>query len=1367
MKYRIIAAVAFFLLSLPLWAIDGRNYRFHQMSETSYYGGINSVAKDSIGRVWFSGTDALYMFNGSSFESKAVSGTRPGLQVDYRAIVPDLERRLYVATNCGLYGFDYLSETMRLLCEGDVGAIDTDRTGRVWMILDDVVVRYEGEGNVRKYPLPDDVRRSPFSLSLLCSGNGVYVGAYGHLFTLDGDTGAYSDFTDVGNDNSIISDVIETEDYVYVLTLRDGLFECDRTGHIFRTFKLPDGYDRSSTAKKLYRDSDGIIWVATQSGLLLVDPADGETALLTFDLADPLSIPNNSVWSIYPDPDGGVWVGTYGGKLAYQSFSDNDIRHIAPIPGGLPHPIVSAFAEDRLGNLWIGTEGGGVCCRSSRDGSFSYYSQENGCLNSNMVKRIFCEGDGVYVSTFNGGLTRIDVRTGIAKDLHVLNPSSGQPLSVYDFLREGNSGWWLSDPDAELMFWNMASGKVENVIFHDLDGKKMRMRVEAMFHDVSGNLWLVTHSGAYVVDVRTRSITGRYAIESGVWSADNLCSWCRTSDSELWFGTRGAGVNRLSPDGRYVNYNSSPDGSFTGRTVFGIVEDRATGNVWFSTDAGLYTYSRACGEIEKAGIDVPNSCGSWYIRSCFASSTGKLLFGGTNGYLVFNPSHLNLNRQKPRVWFTELKVNNMAVVPSSKGSALKQSVSTLDGHSDRVHIIRLAHNQNDFEVGFSSNSYLDPERNAYAYRMSGVTNEWTVLPPGQHYVRFVNLSPGRYKLQLKTANNDGLWGDHVSSLAFRVKPSPLASPWALTLYLLIFIAALVWLWSWTTRRKMLEQSLEMEQERERNLQELTKARMDFFTKISHDLKTPLTLVIDPLKQLEKTIPEDAPNRKYVDTIGRNVGRIQRMIRDLLKFRQIETLKLPLKLESGDIVKFVDSIFSLFEFCASERHIETEFITYTDSYITRFDYDSIEKVFTNLISNAVKYTTGNGYVSVKIARSSAPDGVEMVPDGSEWLSFTVTNSGSEIPPEKFDSIFEPFNNAGKTRSEFESHTGLGLAIVRELVGDMKGKISVSSADATVSFSVILPFVPCPDGMVDEAAVESDGTTYEYASSEIDNMISDIYERDIVGEKHERKPYNVLVIEDDSSLRNYLEQRLSKSYNVYTAMTGDDGIAKVEKIMPHIVVTDLFMPGADGFEVCRSIRSDIKTSHIPIIMLSAAGENKNAKIDAFENGATVFMDKPVDIDVLLKQIDNLIKRQALLKNLYSKKYVAEPSKLTISSMDDELMRKAVSFIEQNMENEYYGVDDFVSDMAIGRTRLYQKITDLTGMSIKEFILDIRLKRAGQLLRESEYTVAEISTMTGFANPKYFSVCFKRHFGQTPTEFKAAKTGVVQEINKTDNR
>lgn len=1346
------ALAAIFLLPMPMKAIDGRNWRFHRMTETSYYGGINSIARDSVGRMWFSGTDALYMYNGQSFVSKGVQSSKPGFQVDYRAIRMDRERRLYVGTNCGLYVFDYLHERMEPVLEGNVGAIDTDGEGRIWMILDGTLARYEGEGSVTCFPPSDGIVLPSKNFALSCSGAGVYAASAGEIFRIDGKTGEWKSFTTVGNAASSVSDVLENDGHVYVLTLMDGLYECAEDGTVLRSFRLPGGYDRSSTAKELYADPQGLLWVATQSGLLLVDVETGETELLGSDLSDPLSLPNNSVWSIYPDADGCVWIGTYGGKLSYISPYDNDMRHISPSIGGLPHPIVSSFAQDRDGNLWIGTEGGGLCRMSHRDGSFTYYSQEkDSFLNSNMIKKLSCEGDWIYVSSFNGGLARIDTRTGRGTDLKIMNPSTGKPLSIYDFLKEGDSGWWLSDPDAELMFWSPSTGKVENVIFRDSDGRKLRIRVDAMFHDVSGNLWLVTHSGVYVVDVRTRSITGRYAVGDGRFSVENLCCWCRDSEGGLWFGTRGAGVNRLMPDGRYVNVNSSPDGRFTDRTVFAIASDNRSGDVWMSTDDGLYLYDRSRNEVVKSGIDEPNSCGSWYIRSCFSTSDSRLVFGGTDGMLIFSPERLHLNTFRPRVWFSDLKVNNEGVVPAEKGSPLVQAVSTLGGRTGSAHIIRLSHRQNDFEIDFCSDSYLDAERNRFAYRMTGVSSDWTVLPQGQRYLRFVNLSPGRYTFEVKAANNDGVWGDAVSSLSFRISPAPLLSGYAIALYALILIALTVWMWNYATRRKMLEQRLEVEKERERNLSELTQARMNFFTNISHDLKTPLTLVIDPLRQLEKTIPSDAPNRKYVDTIGRNVVRIQRMIGDLLKFRQIETLKLPLDLKTGDIVKFIDSIFSLFEFCASERQIETEFISFSDRYMTRFDYGVIEKIFTNLISNAVKYTTENGYVSVRISRADAPEGVQQVPVGSEWLSFSVVNSGSEIPPEKFRSIFEPFNNAGKTRSEFESHTGLGLAIVKELVSDMKGTISVSSADSMVSFNVVLPFVPCPDAVED--AMESEGSAYEYATSEIDNMISDINDREAVAQKHERKQYDVLVVEDDAALRSYLEQRLSKSYNVYTAMTGDDGIAKASRIVPDIVVTDLVMPGVDGLGLCRAIRSDMRTSHIPIIMLSAAGENPNAKIDALECGANVFMDKPVDIDFLLKQIANLIGSQNRLKELYSRKYVAEPSKLTISSVDDDIIRKAVSIIEENIASEDYGVDDFVSDMAIGRTRLYQKINDLTGMSIKEFILDIRLKRAGQLLKESDYTVAEISTMTGFANPKYFSVCFKRHFGSTPTEFKVA--------------
>ena len=411
---------------------------------------------------------------------------------------------------------------------------------------------------------------------------------------------------------------------------------------------------------------------------------------------------------------------------------------------------------------------------------------------------------------------------------------------------------------------------------------------------------------------------------------------------------------------------------------------------------------------------------------------------------------------------------------------------------------------------------------------------------------------------------------------------------------------------------------------------------------------------------------DAPYRSYVELISKNVVRIQHMISQLLKFRQIETLKVPLDCKPGDIIKFV-----------------------------------------------------------------------------------VTNSGKGIPEDEVGTLFEPFNNHGPVKTGFGTHTGLGLAIVKELVKDMKGSISVRSTDSTVSFVVLLPFVPCKDVTAGDSAGE--GKAYDYAAAEIDNMISDLDANEKTSGRKERKTYDILVMEDDAQLRNYLEQRLSPYYNVYTAINGRDGLAKVEKVMPQLVITDLAMPEVDGFEVCRRIRSNIKTSHIPIIALSALGENQKAGIEALECEANVFISKPVDIDYLHKQISNFIKNQNRLKELYSKKFVAEPSHIAISSVDEELLKKAVGFIEENLENEEYGVDDFVSDMAIGRTRLYQKLNDLTGMSIKEFILDIRLKRASQLLSESDCTVAEISTMTGFANPKYFSVCFKRHFGQSPTDFK----------------
>ncbi len=1345
----VLLAAAAMLTAETALALDTKDYRFHRMPETSYYGGINSISKDVLGRIWFTGTDALYMFNGISFQQVKPENPTPSVPLNYRSVRVMRDGRLVVATNVGLFKYDYRFQDFNIQIEGGISAIRVDNDDNMWFLHKDILSKLDPSGNLTAYPFSE---ATLVPANCHCVDGSVFMSSVSNVWKLDTQTGEYSFFANFTGTNpeTGISDMVGHDGFIYVLTERNGLFECMPDGNVRRHF---DGLPGIS--KQLFIDTRGVFWIATQNGLQFIDPVSGESKVRQSHLNDSFSLPNDSVWSIFQDGDGEVWVGTYGGKIAYQSFNDDDAGLVHPASGSLNHPIVSAFAEDSEGRLWIGTEGGGINCWDISENKFVELSLKSSSgINYSQVKRLKCIGDKLYIASFHGGISILDRKTSVLSTLSIKDPVSGNPVPCYDFELEGTKGIWISNPDTDFMYWDRASGKVEKVYGTESDGTQSRFRVESFYRTEDGRLVLATHHGVVVMDALTRTVINRYEVQGEDVSLNFLNCFCRISDSETWFGTMGAGVVRLAEDGSYDLLRDADGNPMGNHRIFAIERDIRSGNVWFSTENGLYVYRQSTSQFEKAKIGSSASCGAYYIRSGFVTSAGTILFGGTDGLIAFDPSSVDRNTQKPVVFFNSFRVNNMLMLPGAKDSPLKYSISWYGMPDAKKTSLRLKNNQSNFEVGFACDSYLEASRNTYAYRMVGISDNWIILPPGQQSVRFIDLSAGHYRLEVKAANNVGVWGDTVTSLSVVVTPHFLLSPLAYLIYFLIILCIVWWLWSWSTKRKMLEQQLTLEMEKEKNLQELNQVRNEFFTNISHDLKTPLTLVIDPLKQLEKEIPEDASYRKHVTMIGRNIARIQRMLTQLLQFRQIESVKAPVNAVPGDIVKFVDSVFSLFEFYASKKQIETEFKPWVESYSALFDTEMIEKVFTNLFSNAIKYTSGEGYVGVRIAPSSLEDiplSADVDPQ-AQWLTFVVTNTGSEIPESRYKTIFEPFNNEGKTKLEFESHTGLGLAIVQALVTDMKGTISVSSSDNQVSFTVVLPLVPCAEAYEspDISVVEDD--SYDYAASEIDAMISEIDEMEGESNSRERKTYDILVIEDDKQLRGYLEQRLSNHYNVYTASNGEDGIAKAARIMPNIIITDLLMPKKNGFEVCRSLRTDMKTSHIPIIALSATGENTNFKIEALESGANVFIDKPVDMDFLLKQVANLIKNQNKLKELYSRRFVAEPSKIASSSVDEELMKKAVAFIEKNFENENYGVEEFVSDMAIARTRLYQKINDLTGMSIKEFILDIRLKRACQLLRESEYTVAEISTMTGFASPKYFSVCFKRHYGQSPTDFKA---------------
>jgi signal transduction histidine kinase/ligand-binding sensor domain-containing protein/DNA-binding response OmpR family regulator len=1338
------------LLLQSVFAIDISRYRFHVMPETSYYGGIQSITKDSLGRIWYTGPDAVFMYDGNGFYqlNDLVSVSNPKVKWAFGTLVTDREGRLFVATNHGLMKFNYERFSFDLTVPGKIRSVSLHDDGNLYMLSGDSVLWYDQKTKkAQGFSLPKD---KFFSHIISLKGH-LYVSQEGHLYKIETRKRSLVLFADFNGIANLVNDAVEYKGSYYFLTQRGGIYVTDAAGTIKKHIPITFAGSPTTMAKKIFLDQAGIIWVATQVGLFFYDPIKESGSLLKMNLNDAFSLPNNSIWTIYRDPDQGAWIGTYGGKIAYCSLYDAYVRYFNPSPGGLNHPVVSGFQEDHLGNIWIGTEGGGLNYWNRQNDTFRHLMKSSSnSLNSNMIKRLRfdTERKQLFISSFNGGISAYDVAAQRFNNLNFLFPVNNQPLTVYDFVQDHQDTWWMTDPDKPFFYKRKGQAATEMVKIFGADNKPLDVEIEALYINEQNNLVLVTHQGLFVVDRNTLKVLKHYFIKNGPYSANHLCCYYRASNGDLWLGTSGRGINILKKDGRYLNFNSS--NGFPPKMVFGILEDDLSKNIWLSTNEGLYYYDQKLQKFEKARFYKENSCGSFYIRSAYKTKKGEMLFGGTNGFILFDPGYLNKNPQKPRVFFTGFLINNNRVTANTKDSPLSKDISTLTSQDQER--IQLSNKQSNIEIRFSSNSYLSADKNQFAYRMLGLSDKWLLINSNQQSVHFFNLPSGDYTFEMRASNNDGLWGDQVSRLYLHVDPPFFLSWWAYFIYSLIGLSLLFFIMRYFTNKKVFKERLALEALKEQNMRDLNQARTDFFTHISHDLKTPLTLVLEPLKQLRETLLPNDHTVGYMQLIEKNVARIQRMISQLLRFREIESQKVTLNPQIGDFISFVRDVFGLFELYANKKEIETNITVHEDHLFVAFDYDIIEKILTNLFSNALKYTTNKGYVGVRIYESTEEEkqrlSDKLDKEERAYISIEVLNTGAGFSEQQIATLFTSFNRLSSHRPTFEESSGLGLAIVKELVDVIEGRIWMVNKTNKISFTIMLPFKK------EASSGDMQWNVYDYTISEIDDIMLGAAEPDSAT-KNARKANSLLLVEDDPNMRTYLERRLSEKYNVYTASDGMEGIIKAEKIYPQLIITDLMMPNSNGFEVCSRLRQNFKTSHIPIVMISGMGDDSQNKIKALEYGANVFIDKPFEVEYLLQQIDTILKNQQELREMYSKRLVVDPSKVTITSMDEELLIKAMKFIELNMANPDYSVDAFVSDMNTGRTILYQKIHDIVGMSIKEFILNIRLKRSAYLLEHSDLTVAEVAYQTGFNNAKYFSVCFKKQLEISPSEFKKRAT------------
>lgn len=1347
MKKYVLVACLITLLFQSVFAIDISKYRFHIMPETSYYGGIQSIAKDSLGRMWYTGPDALFMYDGNSFYQldDVVFAIKPKGKWGYGSIVRDKTGNLFLSSGHGLLKFNYQKFSFEVVVDGIIRSLCLHNDGKLYMFSGDSLKSYDPKTQkVEGFRLP---KNQSYNNIVSLNGN-VFVTQEAALFKVQMNSRRLLPFANFGATTNAINDGLVFGGAYYFLTHRGGIHVTDAAGNLMKRIPVVVAGNQTMLSKKIYIDQTGIIWVATQAGLFFYDPVKETSSFLRMNLNDAFSLPNNSIWTISPDPHQGVWIGTYGGKIAYCSLYDSQVRYFNPSPGGLNHPIISSFQEDHLGNIWIGTEGGGLNYWNRQSDTFKHFlKSKSNSPNSNMIKRLKFDQENkrLSVSAYSGGVAYYDMNASAFRSLDFISPESKQPLTVYDYVLDQQGTWWMSDPDKTFFYRKRANSAIELVRVIGNNGKPINLEVEALYFDNQNNLCLVTHQGYYVVQPNTLKVIKHYLIKDPSYSANYLCSFLIASNGDLWLGTLGKGINVLKKDGSYVNYSATS--GFAAKMVFGILEDEVSKNIWLSTSDGLYFYDSRTKKFEKARFYQENSCGSFYIRSAYKTAKGEMLFGGTNGFMLFNPAQLNKNPQKPKVFFTGFFVNNIQVTANSNPSLLAKDISSVSNQKENR--IQLANSQSNVEIRFSANSYLSANKNQFAYRMKGLGEKWQISHANQKSVQFLNLPSGDYTFEIKASNNDGLWGDEISRLYIHVDPPFFLSWWAYCFYFAASLALLFFIARYYTNKKVFKERLALEALKERNMRELNQARTDFFTNISHDLKTPLTLVIQPLKQLKETLATNDSAVGYMGLIEKNVSRIQRMISQLLRFREIESQKITLNPQVGDFINFVKDLFGLFELYANKKQIETNIAAHKDNLYVAFDYDVIEKILTNLFSNALKYTPNKGYVGVRIYSSTNQEKERLTDrideQEAEYVSIEVLNSGDGFSEEQIATLFTSFNRLSSQRPTFEESSGLGLAIVKELVEVLNGKIWMVNKADKVSFTIMLPL------MKQAGSGDMQSTVYDYTISEIDDIVMQETEEPANGATGIKKADNILLIEDDPQLRAYVEQRLAEKYHVYTASDGLEGMIKAEKIYPQLIITDLIMPNKNGLEVCKSLRQNFKTSHIPIIMISGNGDDNQNKIKALEYGASVFIDKPFDVDYLMQQAETILKNQQELKEKYSKRIQVDPSNVTVTSMDEELLRKAMKVIEENIANANYSVEDFVSDMNVGRTILYQKIHDIVGMSIKEFILNIRLKRSAYLLEKSDLTVAEVAYETGFNNAKYFSVCFKKQFELSPSEFK----------------
>ncbi len=1102
----------------------------------------------------------------------------------------------------------------------------------------------------------------------------------------------------------------------------------------------PGAHLNTNIVRDMEQDNKGLIWVGTDhGGINLIDKRDFSIRYITHNDEDEKSLSQNSINTLYKDTDGIIWVGTYKRGVSY--YHENIVRfplykHSPTNPYGLPYADVNRFVEDDKGNIWIGTNGGGLLYFNRATGRFTQYRYnpaDTNSIGSDVIVSLYIDHTKkLWIGTYYGGLTCYDGTKFIRYNNNPSDPSSLSNQSVWEIYEDSRHRLWVGTLNGGLNLFDERTQSFSHYRATDLNSVGSDY-IAAITEDREGDLWIGTTAGVDVLS-RQRGRFIHYESESSnpqSLSNNAVLDIREDSKGRIWIGTAG-GLNLFNRKNNSFQVFTKEDG-LPHNTILTILEDDR-GDIWMSTPNGLsqmkitsapdgksiYTFSNY-GEPEGLQGKQFNE------NAAFKTSRGELIFGGSNGFNIFKPSQLGLNKDVPEVVFTDFQLFNESI----KAEELVDGNILLPKDISTLSEIRLPPGKDVFSIEFAALNFFHPEKNKYKYKLEGFHTDWLPADSKSRRVTFTNLDPGEYTFRVIAANNDGFWNEKGATLKIAVLPPFWKTRTALVIYFVLIITGLLITRRLVQQREKMKFIIQQERQEAMRMHELDMMKIKFFTNVSHEFRTPLTLILTPIEKILKQVKDTEQQNQFL-LIQRNAKRLLNLVNQLLDFRKLEVQEIKFNPSEGDIIHFIKEAVYSFSDLSEKKAIQLKFNSSVNSLVTIFDQDKLEKILFNLLSNAFKFTPEHGAVTVGVEQKTEVDG--------KWLCIDVKDTGIGIAPDKQERIFERFFQNELPKSMVNQGSGIGLSITKEFVKIHGGSISVESESGKGSrFIVRLP--------LQDASSQAETITQEIIEPVDEELIAES-----AGARLVKKPL-LLLVEDNEDFRFYLKDNLKADYQIVEAANGKEGWKKVQEQLPDLVVSDIMMPEMNGIDFCKKIKSDQRVSHIPVILLTARAAEEQ-KVEGFQSGADDYITKPFNFEILTSRIQNLIMQREKFHRAFPKQLDVKASELNITPLDEKFIQNAVKCVEDNVSKADFSVEDMSRELGISRAHLYKKIIALTGKSPLEFIRTIRLQQAAQLLEKSQLTVAEIAYQVGFNNPKYFARYFKEQYHVLPSAYAAGK-------------